>query len=445
MKVDDSLLRETLDTAAALGAVAAEAVVSSSAHLEIEVSGGAVETLAVSESRGLGLRLFTPEKRMGFAYSTHLAGGPRELVESAWQNAQCNDPDPYAVLLAESERSDDDWTEQDFSALPVQDKVDFARRLETLTLEADSRVSRVHRASYTDSRFEFAVANTNGLERSFRNAYCSCSVLAAAAQEGADDEMGWEFDFGRAFEALRPDWVARECAEDACRLLGARPCPTRPMPVVLAPRVTSQFIAVLCPALSAESVLKGKSMFAGCTGQSVASTATTLVDCNDLPEGINRAPFDGEGASAQRTVLIEDGVLHGYLHNAYTAAKTGERTTANARRGGFRSTPDVGPTNMFLRPGTCSRDDLFRMAGNGLYVTEAMGVHADPISGDFSFGVTGSLIEDGRCGRPVRGITIAGNIRELLTAMSAVADDLRFFGAFNAPSVLVNEIMVGGE
>jgi PmbA protein len=218
------------------------------------------------------------------------------------------------------------------------------------------------------------------------------------------------------------------------------------MPVVLANNVAADVLGVVAGALKADYVLKGKSLFADKTGQRVASDAVTIIDQNDLREAIGPAPFDGEGVSAQRVVVVEQGILNGFLHDSYTAHRMGASSTANAGRGGFRSTPEVSVTNFFLQPGQASEEALIAAAGDGLYVMDAMGVHtANTVSGDFSFGVTGMTIEGGRLGRPVRGVTMAGNTRELLQQIKRVGSDVRFFGAIGAPSILVGQLTVSGN
>ncbi|MBN2310598.1 MAG: TldD/PmbA family protein [Candidatus Hydrogenedentes bacterium] len=446
MNVPGVLLDEALAAAAALGAADAEIVLSTSADFEVEVADGQVETLALAECIGAGVRLFTDDRRMGFAYRTDFTGGMRRLVESAWQNAKASEPDEHNLLPDSSLSSHDDWAEQDFQAVPVQDKIEFARRLEQKTLHADTRIAQVQTAHYSDCRFELAIASSRGLRRSYRNAFCACHVVARAAQVGLDPEMGWEFDFGRTFDSLRVDWCAQSCAQDALRRLGGAPCASGAMPIVLDNRVVAQILQVLGPALMADSVLRGKSLYAGRLGEPVASECVEIVDENECESGLNRAPFDGEGASAQRTLLVEGGVLKTFLHNTYTAHIMDAATTANASRSGFKGVPHVGATNCFLAPGAGSQADLIAAAGDGLLVTETMGMHtADPISGDFSFGAAGLAIQRGQPARPVRGVTLAGNIRDLMTNIASVGSDLRFFGAYGAPSVMISELMVSGE
>ncbi|GMW02339.1 MAG: peptide maturation [Candidatus Hydrogenedentota bacterium] len=439
-------IQDALDTAIKLGAVEAELVCLKSESLEIEVCGGDVESLAEAESIGTGLRLFTPDRRMGFAFCSDVNGGLTALTESAWQNALGNDPDPHNGLHKDAIESFDDWTEEDFAARPVAEKIDIARSIEAATLASEPRVRAVQQASYGDILNDVTIANTHGLFRRYRSGYCSASVVAVAAGDTGDPEMGWEFDFARTFEALRPNWVADRCAQRAVRGLGGKPCASCVMPIVLENYVAMQILGILSTSLAADEVLKGRSMLAHRVGDAIASEGVSIYDQNDLPEGINRAPFDGEGVSAQRTVLVEDGRLAGYLHSVYTATRVQGQSTANGSRGGFKSTPEVSASNLYLNPGTTSLEGLLDTASEGFYVTEAMGVHtADPVSGDFSFGAAGLHIVNGRLGSPIRGVTIAGNVIDIFSKIAGIGDDLRFFGACGAPSLLISDVMVSGE
>lgn len=438
-------MAEVIEEALRQGATEAEAVLATSRNLEIEVSKGEIETLASSTARGLGIRLLTPEKRMGLAYTTSPDEAIHTTVRNAWENAAANDPEPYAGICHEAGTLDVDWSAQDPAGIAVEKKIAFAKALEKATLGMDKRIEQVEQAGYEDSLVDFTLVNSAGVHRRYRNAFFTCAVVGVAAQAGADSERGWEFDVANTFDGLRLEWVAEHCARDATRRLGGKPCASGSMPVVLDYAVATQFLQVLSSAFRADNVLKGKSFFAGQTGEVVGSEQLSIVDQNDYPEAINRAPFDGEGTPAQRTVLIDTGRLDGFLHNIQTAHEMGARTTANAARG-YSSPPDVGPSNLFICQGNESQERLFAMAGTGFFITEVMGVHnASPISGDFSFGASGLLIEGGELGRPVRGVTVAGNIRPLLKAVAAVGDDLRFLGSCGAPSLLISELVVSGE
>jgi PmbA protein len=220
------------------------------------------------------------------------------------------------------------------------------------------------------------------------------------------------------------------------------------MAVILDPVAAASFLGVLAGALSAESVLKGRSLLAGRIGQQVAANLVTLIDDGRLIEGPSVAPFDDEGVPTARTLLIEGGFLRGFLHDTYTATKAGERSTGNAGRGGYRTVPGVSPSNLFLEPGEVSPEDLLAQADHGVYVQEVSGLHsgANPISGEFSVGATGLRIQDGTFADPLREMTIASTLLDVLRSVVALGDDLRFpvGGGLGAPTVLISEMTVGG-
>jgi len=188
------------------------------------------------------------------------------------------------------------------------------------------------------------------------------------------------------------------------------------------------------------SLLKNK------VGRKVASSLISLVDDGRLDGGIATAPADGEGVLSQRTDLIRDGVLQGYLYNTYTAGRDGVSSTGNGVRHSFKGGPEVGPTNIFIKPGVRKPGDIISEVRDGFYVTSVMGMHtANPISGDFSVGAAGVWIKNGEFAQAVRGVAIAGNILDLMEGIDAVGDDLRFFGSQGAPTVRINQITISGS
>jgi len=165
-----------------------------------------------------------------------------------------------------------------------------------------------------------------------------------------------------------------------------------------------------------------------------------------MKDGVVSAPFDDEGVPTGRVVLIENGTLNGFVHNTYTAAKENISSTGNSvRPNSFRSGPEVGTTNFYIQPGLSDREKLIGEISRGLYVTDVMGMHtADPISGDFSVGVSGLWIENGEMTRPVKGAAVAGNIVDFLTNVDCVANDIRFFMGTGSPTIRVSDITVSG-
>ena len=206
-----------------------------------------------------------------------------------------------------------------------------------------------------------------------------------------------------------------------------------------------QILGIISACFSGEAVQKQKSFLAGKLGQLVASKELTLIDDGTLPNRLGSASFDGEGTATQRTILLENGVLQNYLYDCLSAAKANTVSTGNGMRSSYKGVPHVGCSNYYLAAGNQSPEELVAAVRRGIYVTEILGAHtSNPVSGDFSFGASGILIEKGKLVRPVRGITIAGNFQKLLQKVNGVANDLTFYGSQGAPTIRIADIAVSG-
>ena len=206
-------------------------------------------------------------------------------------------------------------------------------------------------------------------------------------------------------------------------------------------------LGVISSSFSADAVIKRRSLLAGKVGEAVASPIVDITDDPRLPDGLASRPFDGEGVASRRNSLIAAGILTGYLHNTYTAMRMHGDSTGSAVRS-YKSVPEVGVSNLVLRPGTISRQALLERVDNGLHVSQLSGLNTvNPVSGEFSLGLTGHWIEQGQLTRPVKELTVAGNVITLLKKVVALADDLRFMfagGFCGSPTVLIEELPVGG-
>ena len=183
----------------------------------------------------------------------------------------------------------------------------------------------------------------------------------------------------------------------------------------------------------------------GRLGTAVASSCITLVDDGRIPWKAGTGCWDSEGVPTGRTVIIKNGEASSYLYNLQYAWKDGIESTGNACRG-MSSLPDVGTSNLVLEAGTESPMSLIANVKKGLYVTEFMGLHTvDPISGDFSIGAKGLMIENGVITKPVSGVTIASNLMDIIKSIAAVGSDLKFFGSVAAPTLVVENVVIAGE
>lgn len=439
-----------IDLAGKMGAGEAELYYEETRQSEIKVYQGELESLASAYSRGIGIRTFVGEK-MGFAYGSDLRDESiRTLIAESVANARVAAPDVFNGLPEPaSSYPDVKPFVEPVSGVPVEEKIRFALDLEKAALSADPLVKRVPEVTFSDGEREVHLFNSKGLNRAYRSNMYFASVWLIAEREG-QMQSGSGYDFGRSFGMLSPERIAKEAAEEAVGMLGGRPVKTGSFPVVFSPKVGAMLLSVLGRALTADAVQKGRSLFAGKIGEEVGSSLVTIVDDPLLPEGLESAPFDGEGVPTLTKNLIEGGFLKGYLYDTYTARKDGVMSTGNASRS-FRSTPEPAPSNLYLMPGGSSPDEIVRSVSEGLYVMEVSGLStggADPVSGDFSLGASGRWIRNGELDRPVREVTIAGNMVRLLKEIQTVGNDRRFIpygGCVGSPTFLVSRLTVSGD
>ncbi|HCJ78795.1 MAG TPA: TldD/PmbA family protein [Desulfotomaculum sp.] len=436
----------TLEEAKKVGAIEAEVYLNEASELTIEVRNDKIETMKLARDKGLGLRVFTAG-RTGFAFCTELTPEVmRDLTREAVANASQTSADPNNILpRKELVYPSLDLYDPEIRKAPVEEKVELARRTEKIARAYDARIKIIESSAYQDEESETLIVNSSGVAAAYQSASCGL-FLAVVAQDAEDSQTGFALDYSLRYKDLNTQKVGEEASQRALRLLGAKPISTRKVAVVLEPYVTIGFLGLLGASLSAEAVQKKRSLFTAKINQRVAAQEITIIDDGTLPDGIGSCPFDGEGVPSQRTILIQDGVLQGFLHNTYTAAKAGVASTGNGMRPTFKSTPEVGTTNFFMQSGQLSPDELVKNISGGLLVTEVIGMHtANPISGDFSVGAAGILIEHGRLTQPVRGITIAGNILEFFNKIDGIGNDLTFLGSRGAPTIRVREMVVSGQ
>ncbi len=411
-----------------------------------DARGGGIDALSFSDTLSLGVRVFR-NGRMGFSY------GFRDdddavvrMVEAAVFCADASDPDPaYGLPDAFGELPAADLYDPAWESVDERRKADFAAALEAATLSRDRRMKRVRSASLKEAITVARYWNSDGCAREGRVSRYFASV-DAVAEEGEEGQTGYGFAFARRFDDLSLEAVADEGAHRALRMLGAGRLRTGRWPAMLENGAAAELLETLIPSFLAPQVVKGKSMLAGKAGREIASSRVTIVDDPLAPGGSGSAVFDGEGAPSRATVLVERGVLKGYLCDAFWGRRMGTGSTASARRPGPKAPPTPGPSNIRVSPGERGPGELIGAMGSGILLTEFLGLHtADPVSGDFSVGAAGIRIEGGREAGPVRGFAVSGNILALLAQVAEAGSDFRWFGTTGAPSLLLGEIAVGGE
>lgn len=426
---------------------AAEVFLRSYTSTAIEVKDQKVDAFDRARDIGAGLRVLT-NRRMGFAFTTDLSEPALMiLVQTAVTNARNTETDEFHSIPerpSEAYRSVEIY-DPDIVALTEKEKIDRVMAMEREAFAIDPRIKRIRKASASFSESETLIMNTNGGNVSYRGTAASSSIEAVAEDKG-ESQAGSDFDVNRFYHKLLIEEVGRRAARKALDLLGARHIDSVRAPVILEADVAGEFLSIMSSGFSSENVQKKKSLFIGRLDKEVVSPLITVIDDGLLDGGLGTAPSDDETVPMKHKTVIDKGRLAMFLYNTYTANKDKTVSTGNGMRGGFKGVPGIGVTNLYVEPGRHSLNELMSSAGRGLLVTEIMGAHtANSISGDFSVGATGFWIENGNKAYPVREITIAGNILDLMKNVDAVGSDLRFSGRIGSPSLRVKELSIGGK
>jgi len=451
------LARDAAERAKAAGADAAEAFVSDTESIQVTVSAGQVEQMNAVREAGIGVRVLRDGK-MAFGSTNDLSrGAVRALAEGLVKKVVYHTADEFNVIPArEDGLLEGDWSTQadlmtydsKIAEVPVQEKIKTAIRMEAAGLGASPKITGSMTVVYQDGTSYNYLANSNGIAGWFRSAGCG-GVVELSAADGESKESGSFTKTVARYDDFDAAEVGTKAAETAVSMLGAKPMASCEIPMVVAPEIGTQFLAFVAGMLSADEVQKGRSLFAGKLGAEVGSKAFTLVDDGRLKGGLATAPVDGEGVPTQTTPLIADGVLKTYLYDCYCARKEKgkAKSTGNRSRSGYGSAGGVGTTNLFMKPGDVGRDEVFAGIDKGFYLTVVLGLFAgiDAASGDFSIPSAGFLIEKGKIARPVRGVTVGGNLFEFLKAVDKVGSDLTWFQSTGAPTFSVRSVKLGGK
>jgi PmbA protein len=443
-----------VDMARKTGTNAAEAYISDTESVRIDVSGRQVETVNAVREAGIGVRVLK-EQKLAFGSTNELSKkAVQALVQDLMKKVVFHSPDEFNVIAGpEAGTLEGAWAshpdlvtyDPGIAAVPVQEKIKRAIELETSALDYSPKVVGSMITIYQDATSFIYLANSNGIAGWFPVAGCG-GVAEVSAAEGDDHQSGTYSMACVKYADFDPRLVGRKAAENAVRMLGARPIASMEVPLVVSPEMGAQLLSFIAGMLSADEVQKGRSLFAGKVDSEVAAAVFNLIDDGRLKGGVSTAPVDGEGVPTQTTPLIVDGVLKTYLFDSYCAKKGKAKSTGNRMRTGYSAAGGIGPTNLYLEPGGDKPDEIISGIDRGFYLTQAIGLFAgiDSASGDFSIPSSGFMIEKGRLTFPVRGISIGGNLFELLRSVDRIGSDLTWFQAVGSPTFSVKTIKIGG-
>ncbi len=440
------LAEEIVKKALKRGCDAAEVFIETAKQLSVEARDGRIEALESSRDFGIALRVIKNQK-LGFSFTTD-SDRAGDIVDMAVNGADRTSEDKYVDIPDYNPLADVLVLDEKIKNIKEEDVIKNALLLEKTALDFDTRIKKVRKAEIALATANTTIFNSRGVNVSYESGYFTASV-SALASDRQDSQMGFDFAASRRLSDIDFVSVAQGASKMAIDLLGAKTISAVKAPVILEPSVASDFLSIFSASLSAEAVQKKRSFLAGKVGKTITSSIVNIVDDGIMPWGLGTKPVDDEGVPALKKVIVSKGRLTGFMHNTYTAKKQGVASTGNAARASFKSLPGIGVTNFYIEPKQNEKwemrnkkeNKLIKSLSKGLLVLEAMGVHtANPVSGDFSIGVSGLWIEKGEIVYPVKEALVSGNILDLFMRIEGVGDDLKFYDQIGSPSLLIGEM-----
>jgi PmbA protein len=430
------------------GADAAEAQASGGSELTCKVRLGEPELVQEAASKALGLRVFR-DHRAALTYTSDLSEAALEkFVADSVELARLAEPDELNELPPVEDLAtqfpDLDLFDAEAARTTAKDALELCKRAEAAARAFSPKVTNSDGATYSRVIGQGALANSAGFAGSSRGTYQSLVVEPICDDADGKKRNGFWWTANRFVSALEDaEAVGREAARRTVAKLGAAKIETGPLPVVFDPEAGRALLRTLFGVISGGAIYRKSSYLLDREGTAVASPLVTVVDDPLIRRGPGSRLYDGDGLAVRKNVVVENGRLETYLFDTYSARKLGRKSNGCAGRG-VGGAPHVTTSNFILQKGAASPAEV-RGVERGLYVTEMMGFGFNAVTGDFSRGAGGFLIEKGQLTQPVTEVTISANFDELWKSIDAVGDDLEMRSSTACPTFRVSRMMIAGK
>ncbi|KPK01673.1 MAG: peptidase C69 [Nitrospira bacterium SG8_35_4] len=461
-RIPDELLSRLLKKALSKGGDYADIFIENTKPLTIQLEDDKIEKLTSGLDSGIGIRVIFNGKS-AYAYSNDFSEesleGIAEAVSSAVrENAESTD----LIFDMTRVKPQLDFIIQQYPGdIDIKKKIDLVERANRTAKGISSSIKQVS-VIYRDAVQKICVATSNGTIAEDERIY-TLGIVHAVAADGKTLQTGYEPAGGLAgfelFDENLFEELAVKAAKRAVSMLGARKAPGGRMPVVVSAEAGGTMIhEAIGHGLEADLAQQGLSVYTGKIDQQIASPLITIVDDSTLPNKRGSFRFDDEGVFSQKSILVEKGVLKGYMHSRLTAMKDGVESTGNGRRQSYKYRPIPRMTNTFIERGSDDPDEIVRSVEKGFFVKKMGGGQVNTVTGEFVFEVSeGYIIEKGTVGDIVRGATLIGDGPAILQSIDMVGSDQGFaIGTCGKdaqgapvsdamPTVRIPEMVVGGE
>ena len=442
----EQLVDHALAHAKKLGATDAGAEASEGCGLSVGVRKGELETVERNRDKSLGVTVYIGARRGNASTSDFSAAAIERTVQAAYDIARFTAEDPVAGLPDAADIAPQD-SHRDLDLfhpwqLTSEEAARIALECEAAALAVDKRITNSEGAGVSAQQSHFFSAHTRGFRGGYASSRHSLSVAPIASLPGKRGEMqrdAWYSSMRDAAELAAPEAVGRYAAQRALSRLGSRKIATTECPVLFESPLAAGLLGALVQAISGGALYRKSTFLLDSLGKVVLPKHIDVLEDPFVLRGKGSSPFDDEGVRVQARKVVDAGRIEGYFLGSYSARKLGMKTTGNA--GGSHN---LVMTSRRTRAGD-DLDAMLKKLGTGLFVIELMGQGVNYVTGDYSRGASGFWVENGEIAYAVDEITIAGNLKTMLSGIQAIGADAYTYGAKTVGSILVNRMKVAGS
>lgn len=388
--------------------------------------------------KGIGIRVIKDNK-IGFAFTSNMEKID-QTARQAVENSKLNKVDEnYAFAQVEQVHDVKDVYDKSFNDLSVDESVELLKSVISQALDSGCEVTG---SGFSASAGKSLIINSNGV--SIENEGTGFGIgLSVTIQKEGQIATAYNSTSSRFYD-LDCEKLAAEVCDLAKSSLDTKPVETNDYDVVLDYYAATGLLQTFLNAFDGENVRRGRSILKDKIGSEIANPTLSIIDNPLLEKGMYTTKCDGEGSVSRQTDLIKDGVLNSFIYDIYTANKEGVETTSNGYRGSFLTTPMISPSNLEFK--FSEMKDLSEI-DKGVLTTSVLGAHtANPISGDFSVEASNAFkIENGELTDPINKAMISGNVFEIMEKVEGLNSEIKQYGPFIIPKLLVHDLRVVGQ
>ena len=423
-----------LDLAKKLGATESSVVVSNSISETVNFRNEKLDESNRSDNLAIGITTYIGKKKSSISSSNLLKDNLETLIEKCIETTKNTPEDEFNSLpdkdLLATEIKDLDL--YDDTHIKNENKIEYLKKLEAAASN-DKKIINTE-SSFTEDKSNFILANSIG----FSMGYTSSSFMASSVTVAKDDksmERDYEYTSKCYLKDIQDaEELGKLAAEQTIRKLSPKKIGSEKIAIIFDKRIAKGILSTLAGAISSSAISRGTSFLKGKINQKIFSDKINICDKPDILKGLGSRSFDSEGVKTNTLKLVERGVLKHYLMDTYNGKKLNIRS--NGRCG--------GTSNLYFDNGNISYKDLLSSNPRCLYITETIGHGSNIVTGDYSVGATGFLIENGEFKYPINEITIAGNFKNMFQNIT-LANDLEFKYATNSPTMMIEGMVVAGK